>query len=136
MIIKFLFFAIAFTLGLECIGQHLIGFDKSMMTSLVKKEMKSFNQDKSTKNENFNYLKFVNSSGTKTFLVFFDNMNISISTRMICEYSELNLLLGELNKAYKKTGENSWEYKVDNDKFEVSLEKKEWYFVVSIKKSR
>jgi DNA repair exonuclease SbcCD nuclease subunit len=134
MKIIFLVIALVLSLGFECSGQHMIGVDKSMITSLVRKEMKGFNLDKSVKNENFNYLKFVNSADTKTLLVFFDGKNISTKTRLICDYSELDLLLDELNKAYKKTGENSWEYAVDNDKIEVTLEKKEWYFVVSTKK--
>ena len=134
MKIIFLVFLIVFSFGIKCFNQHLIGIDKSMIPALVKKEMKGFNQDKSTINEKFNYLKFVNSAGTKTIIVFFDDRNISRSTRLICEFSELNTLLTQLNTTSKKTAENSWEYTVDNEKFEVTLEKKEWYFVISTKK--
>lgn len=130
----FLVFTLVLSIWFECFGQHLVGVDKSIIPDLVKKEMKGFSPDKSAKNEKFNYLKFVNSAGTKTLLVFFDGKNISTGTRLICDYSELDFLLDDLNKAHKKTGENSWEYVVDNDKFNVTLEKKEWYFVVSTKK--
>ncbi len=130
----FLVYALAYYIGYECSGQNLIGFDKSLIPGMVKKEMKGLNLDESAKNEKFNYLKFVNSIGTKTLLVFFNDKNISVSTRLICDYSELDFKLAEMNRVYKKTAENSWEYSVDNNKFDVSLEKKEWYFVINTKK--
>jgi len=136
MKIVFLFVTLAFYTGTECSGQHFIGLEKSATESLVKKEMKDLNLDESSKNVQFNYLKFVNSIGTKTFIVFFDEKNISVSTRMICDFSELNFMQNELNKKYKKTGKNSWEYIADNNKIEIILEKKEWYFIVSTKKKQ
>ena len=134
MKIKFLVFALVFFTGYECCSQNLIGIEKSMIPGLIKKEMKGLNLDKSAKNESFNYLKFINAAGTRTLLVFFDDKNKSVSTRLICDYSEIDFLTTEMNKVYKKTGENSWEYSVDADKFEINLEKKEWYFVVNTKK--
>lgn len=134
MKILFLVFTLLLSTGIKCFSQHLIGVDKSMITTVVRKEMKGFHIDNSAKNQKFNYLKFVNSAGTKTLIVFFDDRNISSATRLICEFSELNFLLPQLNNAYKKTAENSWEYAVNSENFEVTLEKKEWYFVINTKK--
>jgi hypothetical protein len=126
----FLFFA---TLNASR-AQHLIGIQKTNAVEQVKKEMKGFNLDNSSKNETFNYLKFLNSSGTKTLLVFFSKENISTHTRMVCDYSEFDFVMDDFKKKYKKTSKTSWEYSVGGEKFEITLEEKEWYFVLNTKK--
>ena len=120
--------------GHLCKGQHLIGIEKNQVNNIVKKELSGFNLDNSTQNKEFNYLRFVNRVGTITLFVFFDQNNISTSTRMVCDYSELGSVLGDLDAKYKKRGQNNWEYSVHNELFMVNLEKKEWYFVVAVKK--
>ncbi len=134
MRIIFLVFFLNVFAWMFCFGQHLIGIEKNQLTSLVRKEMKGFNLDNSSKNQNFNYLKYLNAQGTKTLIVFFDDKNISTNTRLVCDYSEFDFVLKDLQKRYKKIDENNWEYTVENDQFIVNLEKKEWYFVVSVKK--
>jgi len=115
-------------------GQNLIGIRKSDAVDHVKKEMKGFNQDNSTKNESFNYLKFLNTSGTKTLIIFFSKDNISTHTRMVCDYSEMDFILEDFKKKYKKTSGTSWEYTLGSEKYEVFMEEKEWYFVITTKK--
>ena len=115
-------------------GQNLIGIQKEGAEGFIRKEMKGFNLDNSSKNESFNYLKFLNSAGTKTLIVFFSTENISTHTRMICDYSEFDFVKADLNEKYKKTSATTWEYSAGNEKFEITLEEKEWYFVVTTKK--
>jgi hypothetical protein len=116
------------------LAQHLIGIQKANAAEQVKKELKGFNLDTSSKNETFNYLKFINSSGTKTLLVFFSKENLSTHTRMVCDYSEFDFVLEDFKKKYKKTSKTSWEYSHEGEKFEITLEEKEWYFVLNTKK--
>jgi hypothetical protein len=120
--------------GSICFGQHLIGVEKGLFTGLLKKEMKYFNLDKSSGNQNYNYLKYLNSAGTKTLIVFFDNKDISTGIRLVCDYSDLESTLLDFQKKYRRISENSWVYSVNEEDYLVSLESKEWYFVVSIKK--
>ncbi len=115
-------------------GQKLIGIQKEGAAEFVANEMKGFNLDNSSKNESFNYLKFINSSGTKTLIVFFSEENISTMTRMICDYSEFDFVKEDLNSKYKKNSPKTWEYIIGNEKFEITLEEKEWYFVLTTKK--
>ena len=115
-------------------GQNLIGIQKDRAEEMVRKQMKDFNLDNSSKNESFNYLKFVNSADTKTLIVFFSNKDISTHTRMVCDFSELDFVIKDLNTKYKKITKTSWENSVDNEKFIITLEEKEWYFVVTTKK--
>jgi len=126
------FFLLAFLF--ESFGQNLIGIKKEGAETVVAKQMKGFSLDNSSKNESFNYLKFINSSGTKTLIVFFSKENVSTHTRMMCDFSELDFIKKEFNDKYKKTSKASWEFSVGNEKYEITLEEKEWYFVVNTKK--
>ena len=115
-------------------AQILIGIPKQGAEEYVRKEMKGFNLDNSSKNESFNYLKFLNTAGTKTLIVFFSEENISTHTRMICDYSEFDFIKEDYNKRYKKISKTSWEFTEGTEKFDITLEEKEWYFVVTTKK--
>ena len=130
----FLSLSFALFLNIICSGQHLIGVSKDIIAQRVKTEMKGFNLDNSSKNKNYNYLKYLNSSGTKTLFIFFNENNISTNTRLVCDYSELDFVLDDLKKQFKKAGENKWEYTVGKGKFLITMRKEEWYFVVSTKK--
>lgn len=115
-------------------GQNLIGIQKDGAEEYVRKVMKGFNLDNSTRNESFNYLKFLNSSGTITLIVFFSEDNISTHTRMMCDYSEFDFIKEDYDRKYRKVADNSWEFTDNNEKFEIKLEEKDWYFVVTTKK--
>jgi hypothetical protein len=115
-------------------GQHLIGISKDYAEETVKKELKGFNLDKSSKNESFNYLKFINAPGTITLIVFFSKDNISTSSKMVCDYSEYDFIKEQYDRDYKKASKTSWEYTVGKDNFRIELEEKEWYFTVTTKK--
>ena len=133
MIITCLFFIAVNTLS----GQHLIGFDKQQVKDKVRAEMKGFHLDNSSVNPTFNYLKFIHTAGTKTLLVFFDEEDISINLRIVYDYSEYHLLKAGYNAKYKSAGKSTWEYSVNDEDYIITLEEKEYYFVVYIeKKSR
>ena len=115
-------------------AQHLIGVKKEMVPDLVKKEMKGFRLDNTSRNNNYNYQKFLNTAGTKTLIVFYDEKNLSASTRMVCDYSEFDFMLDDMNTKFRKKGQDIWEYTANKQKFEVTLRKDEWYCVFSTKK--
>jgi hypothetical protein len=119
-------------LGIQ--AQHLIGLEKSIVNKVVNEEMKGFRIDKSSTNPVYNYLKYFNSSGTKTLVVILNDKDISTEARLICDYSELSFIREEYNKKHKRTGKDQWEYKIGDDYFTMVLEEKEWYFVVLTKK--
>jgi hypothetical protein len=127
LVLSFLFYS-----GLK--AQHLIGFQKPEVSGIVKREMKGFNLDNSSVNPVFNYLKFINTAGTKTLLVFFDENDRSTGVRLVSDYSEFSFMKADFDKQYKKVGKESWEYKVGSESFNVTIEEKEWYFVVHTKK--
>jgi hypothetical protein len=114
-------------------SQNLIGIQKELAEEFVRKEMKGFNLD-DTKNEYFNYLKFINTSGKRTLIIFFSKENISTHTRMMCDLSEFDDVIEELNNKYNKIDKTSWEKNLGTEKFIITLEEKEYYFVVTTKK--
>ncbi len=124
------FFLVLFAGSVE--AQHFIGLNKEDTRILARKS--GFYEDKMTVSKKFNYLKFVNSPGTKTLIVFFTDEDISSHTRTVCDYSEFDFVLDNYDKTCKKVSKYLWEYETGNEVFEISLEEKEWYFVVRTKK--
>jgi len=113
-------------------AQHYIGLAKDAAKSLARTN--GFFPDDMTTNQSFNYLKFVNSAGTKTLLVYFNDQNQSTHSKMVCDFSEFDYVIKELNGKYKKAGDKSWEYTHNSEVFSVVLEEEEWYFTVRTKK--
>ncbi len=113
-------------------AQHYIGYEKDETRNIARKS--GFFPDNLTTNQVFNYLKFVNSAGTKTLIVFFSDEQISTHYRIVCDYSEFDFVTREYNEKFRKKGKFAWEYSYENQKFDVTLEEKEWYFVVRVKK--
>lgn len=115
----------------EVNAQHYIGLDKVETNTLARKS--GFYKETLTTSQKFNYLKFVNSLETKTLIVFFSDEDIATHTRMVVDYSELDNMLGKLDRDYQKISKNSWEYIQEGQIFEVTVEEKEWYFVIRTK---
>lgn len=131
---KILFFAALFLLlgPISADAQHFIGLDKQETRKLARKS--GFYEDNMTVSKKFNYLKFVNSADTKTLIVFFSDSDIAKHTRTVCDYSEYDFVLKDFDNNYRKISENLWEYEENNEVFELTMEEKEWYFVIRSKK--
>lgn len=133
MKVKLLLLAgILFFVCSNLMAQHFIGLNKDETHILAKSN--GFFPDNMVTSKSFNYLKFVNHAGTKTLIVFFSDDQMASYTKTICDYSEYDFVIADLNKAYKKTKALHWTYKKNNEAFEVVLEELEWYFVVRVKK--
>lgn len=113
-------------------AQHFIGLNKEETRLLARQS--GFYQDNMTVSQKFNYLKFVNSADTKTLIVFFSDEDIATHTRIVCDYSEYRFMTRDFDRDFKKLNDNTWQYEKDKQKFEVTLEEEEWYFVVRVKK--
>lgn len=126
---------ILFTLAVCGIApaQHLIGIPASQVKTGVKQYYKKFSLDESAINRTFKYLKFVEWNDDQTLLVFLNEKDTSTWTKFMSDYKYLDSELEKLNKQYRKTSENSWEYAVKGIKYEVKLEKGEWFFTLITK---
>ena len=123
---------LVFLLGLvPALGaQSMIGLGKEEVRVIVERDMKDFRIDKTIVKQQFNYLKYVNALQSKTLIIFFSDEDICTKTKLICDYSEYDSMLEELNKKYERTGDASWVYSYDDSTYLITLEKQEWYFVL------
>ena len=124
--------SLLFFLSANSYSQHYIGLTKEEASLEARKN--GFYADDMTITKQFNYLKFVNSANTKTLIIFFSEKDVATHTRFVCDYGEYDFLLKNYNNQYRKISTNAWEYQFKNELFEVTLEEKEWYFVVRTKK--
>jgi len=112
-------------------AQHFTGLDKAESKKLAREY--GFFQDNMTVKKAFNYLKFINAPNTKTLIVFFSENDIATFWKTICDYSEYDFVIKEFNEKHRKRGKKRWIYKMKDQKFEITIEEKEWYFVTRTK---
>lgn len=111
-------------------AQPLIGMEKVEVQNVIKKERKEFRVDKTIVKQQFNYLKYVNNFNTLTLIVFFSDEDICTKTKLICDYSEYDFILSDLNKTCRIQSDSTWEYDHEGSTYLVTLEKQEWYFII------
>jgi hypothetical protein len=113
-----------------CKSQNLIGYHIDDIKKIMKDTQNEFRLNDDTINEYYNYLKFENGLGTKTFLFFLSENDTCKYTKLMCDYSELKETLKMLNEKYQKVNENMWIEKKDGDKFNISIKREKWYFTL------
>jgi hypothetical protein len=111
-------------------AQPMIDLSKDEVQVLVKENYKEFRRDNLVVNQHFNYLKYVNGLGTRTWILYFNEKNLCKSTKLVCDYGEYNEALEELNSTYEKTGKSEWNYLYKGDTIQVILTREEWYFTL------
>ncbi len=129
---------ISFLLLIAGIGksQTLIGYHSDDIKKIMRETQNEFRLNDNTKNEYYNYLKFENRFGTKTFLCFLSENDTCTYTKMMCDYSELKKTLGMLNEKYQMVNENMWIEEKNGDKFNISLKREKWYFTLITRRSK
>jgi len=129
-----LIFASLFAASVQAQPINFIGMSKQEIIKTMQKNNPSFDLDEGAVNATFNYIKFVDRYNEETYLFFLDNNNVCTHTKLMSDYSNLKLRTDELNKYYKKAGENKWVF-VDKEKvFFVELKKEEWFFTIVVKR--
>ncbi|HEX2394952.1 MAG TPA: hypothetical protein VHI78_06365 [Bacteroidales bacterium] len=134
-LLKYGFLLLAcFITGLS-FSQNFIGMNPESIATVLKSEYPQFKLDKNAVNHSYKYLKYVDKISEQTILFFLSDDNHCTYIRWMSDYSNLNDMVGMLNRKYKKSGENSWTYADKGGNFSVKLEEEEWYFTVSIRKN-
>ncbi len=117
-------------------GQTMVGLSKEEVIATVKKDHKEFRRDNSVIKQRFNYLKYVNGPRTKTWIVYFNDQDVCRTSKIVCDYSDYNNMLEDINSRCRNTGEFQWEFQVDSDTITVELIKLEWYFTIKETKKK
>lgn len=112
------------------VSQHLIGLHKEEVIKEIKTNNRNFIIDKSSVNYIYKYLKYIDKNGEQTFLVFLSENDICTSTKLMSDYSNLVILNKDLNKKYKKVGQNKWTYNLGGIVYMVKLKREEWFFTI------
>lgn len=123
-----------FGLGLRLQAQQYIGLHKDVIKEMMKSGNKEMYLDKSTVNNTYNYLKYVDALDEQTLLYFLDNEDKCKLIRHMCDYSMLDEKVEELNESYTKTADDTWQYKEGGEIYEITLEEGEWYFTITTRK--
>ncbi|MEZ5071689.1 MAG: hypothetical protein R2751_12165 [Bacteroidales bacterium] len=112
-------------------AQGMVGFSKEEVREMMQAEHPEFRRDASIVRQQFNYLKFVNSRKTRTWIIYFDDKDVSKSAKLVCDYAEWDDVVNELEAMYGK-GKDAmqWTYSRGRSSFQVEITKQEWYFTV------
>jgi hypothetical protein len=125
----FIFLSVAFSVG----GQNFIGMYKDDITEEMKKRYPSLKLNTDVINHDYKYLKYEDKINEITMLFFLSKDDKCTLVRKMCDYSNINDELGDLESKYKSTGKNQWVYEDGGNKFLVTLEEGEWYFTITTK---
>lgn len=115
-------------------SQNLIGYHSNDIKKNMRETQNEFRLNDDTKNEYYNYLKFENRFGTKTFLFFLSENDTCIYTKLMCDYSDLKKTLKMLNEKHKLVNKNSWIEEKNGNKFNISIKREKWYFTLVTRK--
>jgi len=130
MITRLITYGILLVICTSVQGQPLIGLSKEQVADIIKEEHREFREDQQVVRQQFNYLKFINRVNTRTWITYFSDGDTCTGTKLVCDYSEFDEVLEELDHMYRKIGEREWEYTHKSDTFRVNLTREEWYFIV------
>jgi len=117
-------------------SQNLIGYHSDDIKKIMRETQNEFRLNDDTKNEYYNYLKYENRFGSKTFLFFLSENDTCKYTKQMCDFSELKETLRMLNEKFQNVNENMWIEKKNNEKYTITLKKEQWYFTLITRRSK
>ncbi len=127
---KFLVIIALLILSAGLQAQHFIGLHKDNVIKLMRENYREFYNDNSFTNKHFNYLKFVDNTGSQTWLFFLTEDDICKYHKRMVDYAYMNEIETELNGRGMKTGSDEWEYMSKGKSYTVTLTRDEWFFTV------
>lgn len=123
-------------LGSFLYGQTMVGLTKVEVIAAVKKDHKEFRKDDSVIKQRFNYVKYVNGPRTKTWIIYFNDQDVCRTSKVVCDYGDLNTMLDDINSRCEQKDEFQWEFLANSDTITVELIKQEWYFTIRERKKQ
>lgn len=111
-------------------GQSLIGQSKEEVSRRISMYHKEFSKDNMVVSQHFNYLKYVNGMRTRTWILYFDDEDVCHLSKMVCDYSEYDKVLEQLNADFQKTGDSKWAYSRGSQDNVITVTRQEYYFTV------
>jgi len=119
------------TLTFNSDAQNFIGMDKNQIMQIMKEKQHNYKLNTTTVNTHYNYLKYEDQIAEITILFFLSGGNRCTLVRKICDYSNINNIITELNAAYRPAGKNTWKYKDEGKTYYIILSEEEWFFTIT-----
>jgi hypothetical protein len=130
MKLKWIIPVMMMAVGTSSAAQSLIGLSKDEVSRRVNMYYRDFRKDNLVVRQHFNYLKYVNGTRTRTWILYFTDDDICHLSKLVCDYSEYDKVMDDLNSTYSKVGEFTWEHRWDKQVSQITLTKQEYYFTV------
>jgi hypothetical protein len=115
---------------------NFIGMSKQDIIKVMGKSNPGFDLDEGAVNKTYKYIKFVDKYNEETWLFFLTDDDKCSRTKLISDFSNQKIRVEELNKKYKKAGENKWEFTENGISYIVELNKEEWFFTIVTKEKK
>lgn len=117
--------------GNHVYSQNFIGMKKDDIISHMKDSQKNLKLNTSAVNPHYNYLKYEDRINEITVLFFLSEEDVCTLIRKMCDYSNINDVVSELDEKYKAEGKNKWYYTDKGKKYIVVLTEEDWFFTVT-----
>jgi len=127
---KWIIVGIAILISGTLHAQPFIDQSKEEVRAIMKEQHKDFHPDRSVVKQAYNYLKYVNNSQTITWIIYFNEQDVCTSSKKVCDYSEYDFIMDELDEKYEKADKFQWKHQYSGDEFLIQLEEQDWYFTV------
>ena len=115
-------------------GQNVLGLSTVEAKYYFKSNYPNLVLESNFRNDHYRYLKYSDFSGNlTTALVFLDKKGKCTSIRFIYDLSLEHEVIDELNRKFKKIGENNWLDESKYVKAVVYFKKEEWFITVNYK---
>jgi hypothetical protein len=112
-------------------SQNLIGYKGKDILKYMKENRREMNLN-NVVNSQYSYLKYSDNQEKQTILFFLNKDSVCKSVRIICDLSIKTEKINELNRLYRKNGENRWIDKRDGKNYEIELNDGNWSSTISI----
>ena len=112
-------------------AQNYIGMHKDQIIQVMKETQINCKLNTTTNNTHYKYLKYEDKISEITILYFLSDDDRCTLIRKMCDYSNINDILAELNKDYTSMGTNVWEYKDNGKTYNVILSEEDWFFTIT-----
>lgn len=112
------------------VSQNYIGIYKDDIRNNVKTSFPGFVFEKEVNNGNRSFLKFVNTFDEQTLLFILNDKGYCTSVSRMYNTWLFNQVKEDLSKRFKQVDSLTWMDSIDNKKFEIKLNKGEWFLTV------
>jgi hypothetical protein len=136
MKLKWIIPVLMLAVGTFAAAQSLIGLPKDEVSRRVNMYHRDFRKDNLVVSQHFNYLKYVNGTRSRTWILYFTEDDVCHLSKLVCDYTEYDDVMDDLNSAYPKLGEFTWEHRLDDQVNHITLTKQEYYFTVREEKKK